>query len=116
MQIKIEIDVKPEELRRFLGLPDVVGLQEDVVRFLRDKVGAAGESLDANAMVQSSVDLIKRTPAWRLLRTAMLGKDGIAEEATLVDEMTSAVKMPEPKPTTRRGAPKKRPRKRAPSV
>ncbi len=40
MQIKIEIDVKPEELRRFLGLPDVAGLQEDIIHFLRDKMGA----------------------------------------------------------------------------
>ena len=38
MQIKIEIDLKPEELRRFLGLPDVVGLQEDVVQFFRLEV------------------------------------------------------------------------------
>ena len=31
MQIKVEIEVKPEELRRFLGLPDVAGLQEDAI-------------------------------------------------------------------------------------
>src|SRR3546814_1089801 len=52
MQIKIEIDVRPEELRRFLGLPDVAGLQEDVVAFLRDKVGAATE-FDPSQFVKS---------------------------------------------------------------
>lgn len=49
MQIKVEIDVKPEELRRFLGLPDVAGLQEDLVSFLRDKVGQASENLSPAA-------------------------------------------------------------------
>jgi hypothetical protein len=45
MQIKVEIDLKPEELRRFLGLPDVAGLQEDLMAFLKDKVGQASDGL-----------------------------------------------------------------------
>ena len=45
MQIKVEIDVKPEELRRFLGLPDVAGLQDDIVNFLRDKMDQASDGL-----------------------------------------------------------------------
>ena len=84
MQIKIEIDVKPEELRRFLGLPDVAGLQDDVVRFLREKVSAAGETFDPAAVLQGSLDLIRRNPTWKLLRGAM-GRDrdgdGDGEEA-----------------------------------
>jgi len=74
MQIKIEIDVKPEELRRFLGLPDVAGLQDDVVRFLREKVSAAGDTFDPAAVLQGSLDLIRRNPTWKLLRGAM-GRD-----------------------------------------
>ena len=38
MIIKIEIDVKPEELRAFLGLPDVVGIQEDIINYVRTRV------------------------------------------------------------------------------
>src|SRR3546814_2549401 len=64
MQIKIEIDVRPEELRRFLGLPDVAGLQEDVVAFLRDKVGAATE-FDPSQFVKSNFDVLRKTPAWK---------------------------------------------------
>ncbi|HUP91725.1 MAG TPA: DUF6489 family protein [Solimonas sp.] len=64
MQIKIEIDVKPEELRRFLGLPDVSGLQEDIIAFLRDKVGAAGE-VDLPGMVRSNLDALRNTAAWK---------------------------------------------------
>jgi hypothetical protein len=58
MQIKIEIDVKPEELRRFLGLPDVSGLQDEIVAFLRDKVEAASE-FDAGGFVKSNFDALK---------------------------------------------------------
>src|SRR3546814_16333831 len=68
MQIKIEIDVRPEELRRFLGLPDVAGLQEDVVAFLRDKVGAATE-FDPSPFVKSNFDVLRKTPAWERFST-----------------------------------------------
>jgi Family of unknown function (DUF6489) len=49
MQIKVEIELKPEELRRFLGLPDVAGLQEDLIGFLKDKVGQASDGLSPAA-------------------------------------------------------------------
>ena len=45
MQIKVEIEVKPEELRRFLGLPDVSGLQDEVLNFVREKMGQASDGL-----------------------------------------------------------------------
>lgn len=62
MQIKVEIDVKPEELRRFLGLPDVAGMQEDLVAFLRDKVGQASENLSPAAeFVRDNLGSLKDT-------------------------------------------------------
>lgn len=67
MQIKIEIDVKPEELRRFLGLPDVAGLQDDLVEFIRGKMNSASETLDPAAVIQGGVHLFKRSPAWKIL-------------------------------------------------
>ena len=65
MQIKIEIDVKPEELRRFLGLPDVAGLQDDVVQFLREKVGQVNETFNPSDFVKGNFESIKKTPAWK---------------------------------------------------
>ena len=65
MQIKIEIDVKPEELRRFLGLPDVAGLQEDVLQFLREKLGAASESFDPGSFVKDNLQTIRNSGAWK---------------------------------------------------
>ena len=112
MQIRIEIDVKPEELRRFLGLPDVAGLQEDVIAFLRDKVGAASE-FDAAAFVKGNLDTLWRNPALRrLLQAATLrsAADAAAHEA---GEEAKAAEKPRPR------APKKkataRPRRTAAS-
>ena len=115
MQIKVEIDVKPEELRRFLGLPDVAGLQDDVVRFLREKVSSASENFDPTAVVQGSLDLIKRTPAWRKLRGAWAAREQTeatdlesAKAATEATEVTIQVDPPRPKaarkPATRKAA------------
>lgn len=69
MQIKIEIDVKPEELRRFLGLPDVAGLQDDIVQFLREKVGQVNENFNPADFVKGNLDLLRQSPAWKRLVT-----------------------------------------------
>ena len=119
MQIKIEIDLKPEELRRILGLPDVAGLQDDVVRFLRNKVSQAGENFDPSAVIQGSFDLIKRTPGWRRLRDVLLPKDDDeivveAEAAAAEAEQTETAKPARRKRNASHGTAKKTtPRKRA---
>lgn len=69
MQIKIEIDVKPEELRRFLGLPDVAGLQDDVLQFLRDKVGQVNESFNPADFVKGNFETLKKSPTFKRLLT-----------------------------------------------
>lgn len=80
MQIKIEIDVRPEELRRFLGLPDVSGLQEDIVAFLRDKVGAASD-FDASQFVKSNLETLRRSPAWQKIASRIrLNEEEVAPE------------------------------------
>lgn len=69
MQIKIEIDVKPEELRRFLGLPDVAGLQDDVVQFLREKVGQVNDTFNPAEFVKGNFETLKQSPAFKRLMT-----------------------------------------------
>lgn len=69
MQIKIEIDVKPEELRRFLGLPDVAGLQDDVVQFLREKVGQVNENFNPGDFVKGNLDVLRQSPTLKKLLT-----------------------------------------------
>lgn len=76
MQIKIEIDVKPEELRRFLGLPDVAGIQDDIVQFLREKVGQVNETFNPSDFVKGNLEQLKQSPALkRLLTRINLGTD-----------------------------------------
>ena len=99
MQIKIEIDVRPEELRRFLGLPDVSGLQEDVVAFLRDKLGAASE-FDASQFVKSNFETLRKTPAWKRFATRLRA----AEDGTMT---TAGDDVAPPKKRRARRAPAK---------
>lgn len=81
MQIKIEIDIKPEELRRFLGLPDVAGLQDDVVQFLREKVGKVNENFNPTDYLRGNFDVLRQSPAWKKLvtRISMSGDSADAE-------------------------------------
>ncbi len=65
MIIKIEIDVKPEELRRFLGLPDVAALQEDMVDYLRLKVGSSIEGFDPAHFLKENIETGSK--AWKKL-------------------------------------------------
>lgn len=75
MDIKVEVTVTPEELRRFLGLPDVAGLQDDIIHFLRDKVGAAAE-FDATDFVKQNIDTLRKTPAWKkIIGKVVIGSD-----------------------------------------
>lgn len=72
MQIKVEIDVKPEELRRFLGLPDVAGLQEDLMAFLKDKVGQASDGLSPAAdFVRGNFENLKSSAAVQRLLSSV---------------------------------------------
>ena len=82
MQIKIEIDVKPEELRRFLGLPDVAGLQEDLINFLRDKLGSAAETFDPSSFVKENLQSLKASAPWQLIVSAT--KSGVRSAKPVV--------------------------------
>lgn len=79
MEIKVEVHVTPEELRRFLGLPDVAGLQDDIIHFLRDKVGAASE-FDASEFVKQNIDTLRKTPAWKKFISKVVISEPVVEE------------------------------------
>lgn len=92
MQIKVEIDVKPEELRRFLGLPDVAGLQDDLVGYLRDKVGQASDGLSpATDFVRGNLE--------SMLHNSALHKLFNSVKVRLSDDPAATAPV-EPAPTT----------------
>ena len=73
MQIKIEIDLKPEELRQFLGIPDVLGIQEDIFRYAREKFSDSVEGVDPKSFVKENMDAVRGTKAWQRLIAAAFG-------------------------------------------
>lgn len=110
MQIKVEIDVKPEELRRFLGLPDVAGLQEDIVAFLRDKMGQASENLSPAAdFVRDNLGTLKDTGSAAVQRL-------LSSVKVRVSEPEPPAPVPSRKPRVKSASavkPKAKPRRRA---
>lgn len=106
MQIKIEIDVRPDELRRFLGLPDVAGLQDDVISFVRDKLGAAGE-FDASHFVKTNIETLRKNPAWQKLVARVKIAETVDEVAAAAAQAAAALEKPA------RAAAKKRSRRKS---
>lgn len=110
MQIRVEIDVKPDELRRFLGLPDVSGLQDDIVAFLRDKVGAASE-FDATGFVRTNLDTLRKSPAWKkIVARVRLGEENA--ESAPVDSAPVTPPKRKRAATSKSAAPNRKRRKR----
>lgn len=68
MNIKIDIELTPQELRQFIGLPDVAGLQDDMIHFVREKVTKGVENVDVEAVRQ----VIQSSRPWKRLM-AMVG-------------------------------------------
>lgn len=63
MNIKIDIELTPQELRQFIGLPDVAGLQDDLIQFVREKVAKGVENVDVDALRQG----IQSSRPWKRL-------------------------------------------------
>ena len=53
MKITMNIECSPEEARRFLGLPDVAPMQEELLKAYRDQMMENISSLDPDAMMKS---------------------------------------------------------------
>jgi len=52
VKIRIDIDVTPQELRRFFGLPDVEPLQEEMLQKIREKMQAGAEGFDPVSLMR----------------------------------------------------------------
>ncbi len=52
MKVKMEIDMTPEELRRFIGLPDVSELQKEMLGKVREKMAQNLEGFDAATLLK----------------------------------------------------------------
>jgi len=52
VKIKVDIDCTPEEARAFLGLPDLAGVQNEMLEEFRDRMNANLKLADPQEMVK----------------------------------------------------------------
>lgn len=55
MHFKIDIEMTPDEFRRALGLPDVAGLQEEMLAKIRERMLAGVEGYDPMALFKQQL-------------------------------------------------------------
>lgn len=53
MKIKVEFDLTPEEFRESLGLPNISGLQDEALSFLKSRVSSDLDDVDMARVVES---------------------------------------------------------------
>ena len=63
MKISIDIDLTPEELRRFLGLPNIEGLQEEMLKMAQKQLSESGQSV-LNDMVTGAIQPMLAYQQW----------------------------------------------------
>ena len=52
MNIKIDMDISPEEVRKLMGLPDVQGFQEELMGRIREQMDAGAEGYDPQTLMK----------------------------------------------------------------
>jgi hypothetical protein len=53
MKVNIEMDMTPEEARRFMGLPDIAPLQQQMLEEMQSRMRAAFDAGDPEAMMKA---------------------------------------------------------------
>ncbi len=73
MKITVDVDITPEELRRFLGLPNVEGLQEEMLKMAQQQLTESGQKT-FNELITGAVQPMMAYQQW--LQRMMLGGAG----------------------------------------
>ena len=53
MKITVDIDCTPEEARQLMGLPDMTGVQQEIVEEMRKRLLAGLDAMDPQAMLKN---------------------------------------------------------------
>lgn len=80
MKVRIEIELNPEEFRQLLGLPDIVGIQEDLVRYARDKLAQSSDTFDPVTFLRETMSGKTGMKAWRKFIDVTLGAEEDADD------------------------------------
>jgi hypothetical protein len=100
MRILIEIHVEPEELKRFLGIPDFATIPEDVMQFLREKVISSSGEFNPAGFVRDNWETLRKSQAWKRLMTAAKARGPAAAAETPTAKRTAPRRPRRPKPPT----------------
>ncbi len=87
MKIRIDIKVKPEEVRTLIGLQDVAGLQEDMIQYIREKMAAGVDGFEPLTLMKQMVPVSIQT-AEGLQKAFMKGFSKVAGGKEEADEET----------------------------
>ena len=84
MKVTINIDATPQELRRFLGLPDLGPLQDEALEMIRERMLKGVEGYDALTLMRGMSPA--GYPAWEALQKAfwegLKGSGGSSESSS----------------------------------
>ena len=70
MKVTVDKEITPEELRRFLGLPNVEGLQQAMLEMAQKQLGESGQTV-LNDLITGAVQPMMAYQQW--LQGIMLG-------------------------------------------
>ena len=76
MKISLDIDCTPEEVRKFLGLPEVQPLQEALLKEVQERMTANIKAMDAKAMIETWLPATLKGFEQLLFMTQMAGGPG----------------------------------------
>lgn len=82
MKIKTEIEIDPKELREFLGLPDVAGLQKEAVKTVMKKMKSGAEGFEPASLLKQMLpsNLLSKADIPGLVRRVLQSADFDDEE------------------------------------
>ncbi len=80
MKITVDIDITPEELRKFFGLPNIEGLQEEMLKTAQKRLVESAESGQAiiSDLLTGAVQPMLAYQQW--LQRMMTGSAGATPE------------------------------------
>lgn len=75
MKFTINVEATPEEARAFIGLPDVAGMQERLIKEMENKMAANIRDLDPETLVKTWVPVM--TQSWTDMQRSFWTQMGV---------------------------------------
>jgi len=83
VNIRIDVEISPEEVRKLMGLPDIQGFQEELMNKIREQMNAGAEGYDPMTLMRPFMD--QAFSSMDGMRKVMSGMMGMAAEQSRKD-------------------------------